>query len=254
MSKDHAIFDPPPSYNEAVLGVPAASNGFAPSSPLAHEVYSHHAPSPAPAPAPALPPVPYNVYNASFPPGLGPLVSGQMFTVGSKFGPYKYKIKDMAGLYSFTAKGSVEGDICNCCDPTARWMEYNIRDLNKVPLVQFKAVVDELGCFTFPRMHLEVSFVPDIPIGQVVVRGRYMYDVANIGGDVLLTVEGEVGCCEILPYKICTPGGSQIGTIERVERVKNRVIFPMDMDIRCKALLLATTVFIQHMDEQRRKN
>ncbi|XP_042860479.1 uncharacterized protein LOC122246155 isoform X3 [Penaeus japonicus] len=94
------------------------------------------------------------------------------------------------------------------------------------------------------NLHLEVSFVPDIPIGQVVVRGRYMYDVANIGGDVLLTVEGEVGCCEILPYKICTPGGSQIGTIERVERVKNRVIFPMDMDIRCKALLLATTVFI----------
>ncbi|XP_063605006.1 uncharacterized protein LOC134780298 [Penaeus indicus] len=250
MSKDHAIRDPPPSYNEAVFGVPDASNGFLPSSPPAEESYNFQ-----PAPPPALPPTRYVSVRPepSYPPDLSPLLGCQMLTVGSKMGYLSYKIKDMAGLHVFTAKGSVEGDICNCCDPSARWVEFDIRNLNKVPLAHFKVVMDEIGCCSFPKMHLDVSYVPNIKIGEVRVRGKFAYDVTNNGGDVILTVEGDVGCCEILPYKICTPYGTQVGAIERVDRIKNRLIFPMDMDMRVKVQLLATTVFIQYLDERRRK-
>ncbi|XP_037788050.1 uncharacterized protein LOC119583570 [Penaeus monodon] len=250
MSKDHAILDAPPSYNEAVFGAPGASNGFPPSSPPADESYYSQ-----PAPPPALPPVPYAGarLEPSFPPDLSPLLACQVLTVGSKMGNLSYKIKDMAGLHVFTAKGSIEGDICNCCDPTARWVEFDIRNLNKVPLAHFKVTLDEMGCCSFPKMHLDVAYVPNIRIGQVWVRGRFAYDVTNNGGDIVLTVEGDVGCCEMLPYKICTPAGVQVGAIERVDRIKNRLFFPIDMDIRVKVLLLATTVFIQYSDERRRK-
>ncbi|XP_047483206.1 uncharacterized protein LOC125035099 [Penaeus chinensis] len=250
MSKDHTILDAPPSYNEAVFGAPGASNGFQPSSPPVDESYNHQL-----APPPALPPAPYVSVRPepSFPPDLSPLLACQVLTVGSKMGYLSYKIKNMAGLHVFTAKGSIEGDICNCCDPNARWVEFDIRNLNKVPLANFKVVMDEMGCFFFPKMHLDVSYVPDIQIGQVRVRGKLAYDITNNGGDIILTVEGDVGCCEILPYKICTPNGTQVGAIERVDRIKNRIFFPIDMDIRVKVQLLATTVFIQYLDERRRK-
>ncbi|XP_042860400.1 uncharacterized protein LOC122246128 isoform X2 [Penaeus japonicus] len=247
MSKDHAKNDDPPSYNEAMLRVPAASNSFAPSSPPAHEVYSQHAPTRP------LPPLPYTVCNAWVPPELEPLASSHVMVLGRRYGPCSYKIKNLAGQCVFTAKGIMGSNICKCCDPSATWAEFNIRNTNKVPLVHFDIILDEVSFCSFARRHLEVSLMPDIPIGQVKVLGTHEYCVSNTGGDVLLTVEGEVGCCEILPYKICAPGGEQIGSIERVQGIKNRVTFPLDLDFRCKALILATTICIRRFEERRRK-
>lgn len=66
-------------------------------------------------------------------------------------GHLSYKIKDMAGQHVFTAKGKIEGDFFNCCDPAARWIEFDIRNLNKVALTHFKVIFEELGCCTYPK-------------------------------------------------------------------------------------------------------
>ncbi|XP_069986709.1 uncharacterized protein [Penaeus vannamei] len=250
MSKDHTIRDAPPSYSEAVYGDSGASNGFPPSSVPA--VGANYGPA---APPPAAPLQPYTGfdYAPSHHPDLNPLLACHALTVGSKMGHLSYKIKDMAGQHVFTAKGKIEGDFFNCCDPAARWIEFDIRNLNKVPLTHFKVIFEELGCCTYPKSHLDVSYVPDILIGRVRVRGKYAYDITNTGGDIILTVEGGVGFCEILPYKICSPTGVEVGSIERVDGIKNRVFFPSDMDIRVKVQLLSTAVFIQYLDESRRK-
>ncbi|XP_042860769.1 uncharacterized protein LOC122246320 [Penaeus japonicus] len=244
MSEGRATNDSPPSYSETMLGVPAASNSLPPASTPARKANSQ------PAPSPALPPVPYSVGSASFPPGLAPLLSHHGLTVTCKTGTLSYMIKDISGQEVFTAKGGCETN--SFFNPFAGRTEFAIRDLNKLPLVKFLVILDEIG-FSFSKSHLEVSFVPDIPIGQVKVRGRNEYDVTNNGGDLIYTVEAEVGCCEILPYKICSPGGMQVGSIEQVNRVKHKVLFPVDLDIRRKALLLSATVFMQMAIELRRR-
>ncbi|KAK4315433.1 hypothetical protein Pmani_013350 [Petrolisthes manimaculis] len=122
--------------------------------------------------------------------------------------------------------------------------------------IQNKAFLDVLilnrtkeaqGCCSSNK-HVEVLFPPANLVG--VVQGGVMeYTVHNPSGDILFLIERQEAKCNRKPgYQIVTKDGVLMGYMSRVNpgccrgRKGMEISFPQDLEIRCKALLVAGAV------------
>ncbi|XP_063605002.1 uncharacterized protein LOC134780293 [Penaeus indicus] len=198
-------------------------------------------------------PTQYNVfdYSLSCPPELHRLRDANELVLSSSMGSM-IKIKDVTSQVVFTSKRTSDCNCGACCDPTASSTKFTVRDPDKEPVIVGERFQDSGGCCSVEQ-HIEVTYPSGVLVGQVKRLAVRSYELTNTSGDVLLTIEGESGCCTRPPFQVFSGEGRQVASIEIARRTKNKLVFMENLDIRSKVLLLIVTVSIQSDEDQSRK-
>ncbi|XP_037788548.1 phospholipid scramblase 1-like [Penaeus monodon] len=191
-------------------------------------------------------------YSLSCPPELHRLRDARELVLSSSMGN-TMKIKDVTSQVVYTAKRTSDCNCGACCDPTASSTKFTVRDPNKEPVIIGERFQDSSGCCSVDQ-HIEVTYPSGVFVGQVKRLAERSYELTNTSGDVILTIEGESGCCTRPPFQVFSGEGRQVASIEITRRVKNKLVFMENLDIRSKVLLLIVAVSIQSDEDQSRKN
>ncbi|XP_027222681.2 uncharacterized protein [Penaeus vannamei] len=199
-------------------------------------------------------PTQYNVFEYSFscPPELCPLRDASELILSSSTGS-TWKIKDVSSNVLFTAKKTSDCNCGACCDPTAGSTKFTVRNPNKESVIIGERFQDSSSCCSVEQ-HIEVTYPSGMFVGQVKRLAERSYELTNTSGDVILTMEGESGCCTKPPLQVFSGEGRQVASIERTRGVKNKLVFMETLDIRSKVLLLIVTVSIQSDEDQNRNS
>ncbi|XP_042860484.1 uncharacterized protein LOC122246155 isoform X4 [Penaeus japonicus] len=197
-------------------------------------------------------PTQYSVldYSSSCPPELHRLRDARELVLNSSMGGI-LKIKDATSKVVFTAKRTTDCNCGACCDPTATSTKFTVRDPDKQPVFIGERFKDSNNCCSIEQ-HIDVTYPSGVFVGQVKALGRRCFELTNTSGDVVLTIEGETGCCASSTLQVFSGEGKEVASIERLHRAKYKLVFLHELDIRCKVLLLIITVCIKS-DEDRAK-
>ncbi|XP_031637118.1 phospholipid scramblase 1-like [Contarinia nasturtii] len=176
----------------------------------------------------------------------------------------KFVIKNAMGQNVFYA---VEDNDCcnrNCCGPN-RSFDFKIFDASQREVLHFSRqnCNAAVACCCTPCCpdSIEVSSPPGNLIGRVDQEFSFCYprfSIKNQNGEVALRIEGPLVtmscCCNDVVFHVVTPDGTQVGKITKqwsgfvresfTDADNFCVSFPLDLDVRMKAVLLGATVLM----------
>jgi len=230
------------------------------------------APPPAPGYGPPPPQMGTQMQALNVPPGLENLLQVDHLLVKQKVelleaflgceGKNKYKILNSAGQELFKAKEDTDCCTRNCLGPN-RPFDMEICDLGENEIIHLYRPWRCTSCF-FPcfLQVLEVYSPPGNLVGTVEQEWSVCepkYSVKDAQGNVALTIEGPICtftvCGSDVEFKVLSPDGStEVGKISKQwsgflkETFTDADIFginfPMDLDVRMKAVLLGACMLI----------
>ncbi|KAF5280172.1 hypothetical protein FQR65_LT15035 [Abscondita terminalis] len=177
----------------------------------------------------------------------------------------KYKVKNSVGQMVFLARE--ESGCCarNCCG-NLRKFEMRIVDMTSRQAIHLKRpFACQSCCFPCCLQKLEVCAPPGVVVGYVEQNWNPLFpsfSIKNSSDDVVLNIKGPLCtsscCCSDVKFKVMSANGSvKVGKIykqwsgvvkEMMTDADNFVItFPLDLDVRIKAVLLAACFLIDMM-------
>ncbi|XP_076867729.1 phospholipid scramblase 1-like [Brachyhypopomus gauderio] len=176
----------------------------------------------------------------------------------------KYEIKNSMGQKIYSAKE--QNDCCtrNCCGPQ-RSFDLKIKDHNDQEVIHLVKPFRCTSCFCpCCQQEMEVQAPPGNTIGYVIQDWHPFLPKLSILGttkETLLTVEGPVCvvscCCNDVDFDVKGKDGHVIGRISKqwsglIKEIRTDtdnfgINFPMDLDVRMKAVLLGACFLIDFM-------
>jgi len=259
---------PPPGYPPPQPGyAPAPQPGYAPPPQpgYAPPPQAGYAPPPGP-PGQAMGMTPLNV-----PPGLHYLLEVDHLFVKQKVevmealfgweGKNKYKVYNAAGQELYKAKEDT-----NCCTRQClganRPFDLEIEDMQGNELIHLYRPMRCISCW-FPccLQEMEICSPPGNVIGSVTQDWSLCepkYSVRDQDGNVALTIEGPIcttSICGDVEFKVMSPDGTnEVGKISKqwsglmregfTDADNFGISFPIDLDVRMKAILLGACFLI----------
>lgn len=234
--------------------------------------------------APPLPPtgylsdphvVPYQTGIPGVPPGLEYLSMVDQLLVHQKkellevfLGcetQNKYVIKNSLGQQVYRAKEDTDCCTRNCCGPS-RPFDIEILDNAGNEVIHFnRGLRCEYCCCFCCLQRLEVSAPPGTVIGRVVQEWSICtpkYRIENERGECLLRIEGPFlctcKCCADINFKVLSKDGTtKVGKVSKqwsglltesfTDADHFGINFPVDLDVRVKAVLLGALFLIDYM-------
>jgi len=256
-------------------GAPAPGYGAPPPAP------GYGPPPPAPGYGAPPPQMGTQMQALNVPPGLESLLHVDSLLVKQKvelmeaiFGcetKNKYKIQDSSGRQLFKAKEDTDCCTRNFCGPN-RPFDMEVCDMGENEIIHLYRPLRCTSCF-FPcfLQVLEVYSPPGNLIGTVEQEWSILepkYSVKDAEGNVALTIEGPIctfSICGSVEFKVLSPDGSnEVGKISKEwsgflkETFTDADIFginfPVDLDVRMKAVLLGACMLIDFNFFEKAKN
>ncbi|XP_063698103.1 uncharacterized protein LOC134829041 [Culicoides brevitarsis] len=183
----------------------------------------------------------------------------------------RYTIMNNQGLKVFWAVE--ENDCCtrNCCGPS-RSFEMKIKDAQDREIIHLSRPLrcDSCFCPCFLQV-MEVSAPPGNIIGTVEQNWSIFgpqFSIKNQTGDTVMKIEGPcltTSCCfNDVKFKLMTLDGQKVGKISKKWSGIGRemftdsdffgISFPLDLDVRMKAVMLGACFLIDYMFFEKRGN
>lgn len=214
--------------------------------------------------------LPQNVVIPNCPPGLEYLTTIDQLFVKQKVELLeafigfetnnKYTIKNTLGQKIFWAKE--DNDCCtrNCCGPL-RPFDLAIMDANGQEVIHLNRPLrcDSCWCPCFLQ-EMEVTAPPGNLIGKISQNWSILspsFDIQDHTGTTVLKIEGPIctfSLCGAVEFKLMTVDGHQVGKISKEWSGFGRelftdsdffgISFPMDLDVRMKAVMLGACFLI----------
>ncbi|ROT79009.1 phospholipid scramblase 1 [Penaeus vannamei] len=186
----------------------------------------------------------------------------------------KYLLKNSVGQQFLKAVEDTDCCTRQCCGPM-RSFEMQLLDNHEQEIMHLSRPLACVNCCCSCCLQsLEVSAPPGNPIGSIhqewsictPIAGKFT--VRNVSGDVVLKIQGPVcaiSCGSDVEFKVFTADESaQIGCITKqwrgfcAEALTDAdsfgVTFPMDLEVRMKALLIGAMFLIDFMYFERKQN
>ncbi|CAH0558283.1 unnamed protein product [Brassicogethes aeneus] len=173
----------------------------------------------------------------------------------------KFTIKNSLGQKVYYAKEDSDCLTRNCCGPL-RPFDMKILDNYKNEVIHlYRPLACGACCFPCCLQSMEVSSPPGNIVGRVDQEWSIFlpkYAVKNASGETVLRIEGpwfKMSCCGDVEFKITSADGSvQLGKISKqwsgvfkemfTDADNFGITFPMDLDVRMKAVLLGACFLI----------
>lgn len=172
----------------------------------------------------------------------------------------KFTIKNSLGQKVYWA--AEDNDCCtrNCCGPQ-RPFDMKIMDIHKTQVLHLSRPLRcDSCCFPCCLQNMEVSSPPGNVIGTVEQNWSILYpsfDLKDQSGQTVLKIEGPLctfSLCGDVEFKVMTLDGRQVGQINKQWAGLARemftdadhfgISFPMDLDVKMKAVLLGACFLI----------
>ncbi|KAG7171802.1 hypothetical protein Hamer_G000718, partial [Homarus americanus] len=229
-SSDHTMkyTSPPPKYEDVVFGAPAGVHGQegAATAPRLPQNYTHEPLPYVLIPREQLQPVvPGQLTDTFCPAGFECLLTAQEIKVYPSQSRV-IKIKNPQKELVFTAKYEYEGDCLTCCCEAGGQMGFTIRTPDKRPLAYMKKFNDS-GFFTDIK-YMDVSVIPDVPLGRIQCKNNTKFTISNTSGDQLFIIRRKTSFLSNTIYEINRPDGPVFALIE-VAGIKHKLKVPPDM-------------------------
>lgn len=272
----------PPSTG-AVPPYPMPQPGHPPPAPYGYPqpaVPSYPQPQPPPGVI-QMQPVSNVPLNPHIPPGLEYLTTLDRLIVKQKIElleaftgfetPNKYTIKSQNGDKLFYAVEEV--NLCaQCCCGPSRPFELRIMDINKRELVHVSRPLRcDSCCFPCCLQTITVCSPPGTVVGYVSQEWSILkpcFKIQNAAGDTVLRIEGPFctfTICGAVEFKVLSRDGSvQVGKISKqwaglvrelfTDADTFGVSFPIDLDVKMKAVMLAACFLIDYMFFEKANN
>ena len=177
-------------------------------------------------------------------------------------GKNKYKVYNGAGQELYKAKEETDCCTRNCLGPN-RPFDLEIEDMSGNELIHLYRPFRCTSCY-FPcfLQEMEVCSPPGTVIGSITQDWSIctpQYSVRDKDGNVALTIEGPICttsiCGSDVEFKVLSPDGStEVGKISKqwsgflregfTDADTFGINFPVDLDVRMKAVLLGATFLI----------
>ena len=177
-------------------------------------------------------------------------------------GSNKYKVYNGAGQELYKAKEDTDCCTRQCLGPN-RPFDLEIEDMQGNELIHLYRPLRCTSCL-FPcfLQEMEVCSPPGTVIGSITQEWSVcapQYSVRDQDGNVALTIEGPICttsiCGSDVEFKVCSPDGStEVGKISKqwsgflregfTDADTFGINFPIDLDVRMKAVLLGATFLI----------
>lgn len=193
------------------------------------------------------------------------LLVHQQLQIFEIFLPYeqqnKYVVKNTMGQFIFLAVE--ESDLASrCCCGSGRPFEMSVLDYRNVEVMRFfRPLRCDLCCFCCCLQEMQVQAPPGTIVGSIRQRWSVLFpkfSVLDSSGREVLRVGGPFitsACCNDVVFDIFSPDGrTKLGAIsknwtgalrEAITDIDNfTVFFPMDMDVKIKAVLLGLVFLI----------
>lgn len=252
---------PPPSYSEAMSGSSTAivhSSSEPAFTPPLRDNYttnpSQETPGALTYTAPWLrPTLPIPDSQTFCPPGAEPLLNIQELIVYPSRGRI-FKIKNAQKEVVLEAKMKSLSDCCVCCGPNAYQMGFTIRTINKQEVAYMRSFTDSINWFSADDRHMDITVLPDVPIGSIQTAGSHEYIISNPSTDSVFTLKQKKSFFSVKPHQIFTAGGEEIGCITCCYNGKHRLVLPGNLPVQSKILLLFLTVSLQCDEDSRRES
>jgi len=183
----------------------------------------------------------------------------------------KYKIKNSMGQDVYKAKEDTDCCTRMCCGPV-RPFDMIIKDNYDREVIHLNRPLACNSCF-FPccLQSIEVSSPPGTVIGTVEQEWSMcipQFVIRDHNGDVVLRIEGPFltfSFCGDVEFKVLTPDGSnEVGMISKqwsglarevfTDADNFGISFPVDLDVRIKAVLLGACFLIDFMFFEKQGN
>jgi uncharacterized protein YxjI len=183
----------------------------------------------------------------------------------------KYTIKNSVGQKVYYA---VEDSDCltrNCCGPL-RPFDMKILDNYKTEVIHLNRPLACDSCW-FPccLQNMEVSSPPGTVVGSIQQEWSILtpqFNIKNAAGDTVLKIEGPIctySICGDVEFKVLSKdGGTQVGKISKQWAGLLReaftdadyfgITFPMDLDVKMKAVMIGACFLIDVMFFEKRGN
>lgn len=177
----------------------------------------------------------------------------------------KYKVKNSVGQMVFLAVEESECCARNCCG-NLRKFEMRLVDTTSRQVIHLKRpFACQSCCFPCCLQKMEVCAPPGVVVGYVEQNWNPLFpsfSIKNASDDVVLTIKGPLCtsscCCSDVKFRVRSANGNaKVGKIykqwsgvvkEVLTDADNFVVtFPMDLDVRIKAVLLAACFLIDMM-------
>jgi len=183
----------------------------------------------------------------------------------------KYKIKNTQGQVIFTAKEDTDCCTRNCCGPN-RPFDLIIRDASEREVIHLtRPLACNSCCFPCCLQSIEVFSPPGSLVGkieQVWTLCSPEFVIKDASGNVVLTIEGPFctySFCGDVEFKILSKDGTtQVGKISKkwsgllreafTDADNFGINFPMDLDVRMKAVMLGACFLIDFMFFEKSQN
>ncbi|XP_072944272.1 phospholipid scramblase 2-like isoform X2 [Epargyreus clarus] len=176
----------------------------------------------------------------------------------------KYTIKNSVGQKVYFAKEDTDCCTRNCCGPSRPFDMKILDNFGNEVIHLYRPLACSGCCFPCCLQTLEVYSPPGTLIGtieQVWTICKPCYVVKDVNNDVLLKIKGPICTCSCLSdvdFDIYSKDGSmEVGKITKqwsgflremfTDADNFGVRFPMDLDVKVKALLLGATFLIDFM-------
>lgn len=175
----------------------------------------------------------------------------------------KYEIKNSLGQKVYFA--AEQSDCCTrqCCGP-CRSFEMKIMDNMQQEVMHLERPLRCASCWTpCCLQEMTITSPPGTVIGKLKQRWDMLFpkfDVENENGDTILKIEGPCLTCNMcgdVEFKVMSENGHEIGKISKqwtglvkeyfTDADNFGVQFPMDLDVKAKACLLAAVFLIDFM-------
>ncbi|XP_036410118.1 phospholipid scramblase 2-like [Megalops cyprinoides] len=168
----------------------------------------------------------------------------------------KYKIKNGLGQQFLYAEE--ENDCCNlqCCGSSRSFLIRVSDNLGQQIMTLTRPLNCDACCFPGCLQELEVQSPPGIPIGYVIQDWHpYLpkFTVQNERKEPVLKIVGPfwyLKCCTDVNFKVAT-----LNETEVVGRITSRwsddallITFPLDLDVKIKAVMLGASILIDFMN------
>ena len=172
----------------------------------------------------------------------------------------KFTIKNSLGQKVYWAAESNDCCTRNCCGPH-RPFDMKIMDIHKTQVLHlYRPLRCDSCCFPCCLQTMEVSSPPGQVIGTVEQNWSILspsFDLKDQSGQTVLKIEGPIctfSICGDVEFKVLTLDGRQVGQINKQWSGLARemftdsdhfgISFPMDLDVRMKAVLLGACFLI----------
>lgn len=188
-----------------------------------------------------------------------------------------YDIRNMGGQQIFTASEESSACVRQCCG-NRRGFAMHVMDNNGQEVISVKrefkccACCQCLACIGCCAHEVKVLSPPSIPIGYIRQTCSFWapgFEVLNDMNEKVLSIDGpccmcQTPCCRCdIEFTIKTPDGNEVGKVSKKWSGVTKemfssadtfgVSFPMDLDVKLKAVLIGAVFLIDFMYFEEKK-